>query len=55
MAKIQEELIVFKLSKLVKDTADITNPLANADVVAGLEQVAQELVGNDVIVELIKE
>lgn len=55
MAKIQEELIVFKLSKLVKDTANVAQPLANADIIAGLEQVVQELVGNDVIVELIQE
>lgn len=55
MAKIQEEIIVFKLSKLVKDTASDANPLAGAEVIAGLEQVAQELVGSDVIVEIIQE
>ena len=55
MAKIHEQLIVFKLSKLVKDTTENTSSLASAEVVAGLEQVAQELVGNDVIVEIIQE
>jgi hypothetical protein len=54
MAKIQEELIVIKLSKLRKDS-DNQVALASEDIVAGLEQVAQELVGSDVIVEIIKE
>ena len=53
MAKIHEEIIVIKLSKLVKDTADGAE-IAGADIIAGLEQVAQELVGTDVIVEVIQ-
>lgn len=53
MAKIVEESIVIKLSKLVK-TGDKEGKekMANAEVVAALEQVVQELVGDGVIVEV---
>ena len=54
MAKIQEELIVIKLSKLHKDSQTATSELANSDVVAGLEAVVQELVSSDVIVEVLQ-
>jgi hypothetical protein len=55
MAKIQEELIVIKLSKLHKDSQTQTSNLAGSDVVQGLEAVVQELVGSDVIVEVIQD
>ena len=55
MAKIQEELIVIKLSKLHKDSQTQTANLAGDEVVAGLEAVVQELVGSDVIVEVIQD
>lgn len=55
MAKIQEELIVIKLSKLHKDSEHPNSNLANSDVVSGLEAVVQELVGSDVIVEVIQD
>lgn len=55
MAKIQEELIVIKLSKLHKDSQTQTSNLAGDDVVMGLEAVVQELVGSDVIVEVIQD
>lgn len=55
MAKIQEELIVIKLSKLHKDNETALAGIAGAEIVAGLEQVVQELVGGDVVVEVIKE
>lgn len=51
MAKIYEEVLVIKLSKLVKD-ADQTAAISSDDVVAALEQVAQELVGGDIVVEV---
>lgn len=54
MAKIHEELIVIKLSKLHKDTESI-GALANDETTANLEAVVQQLVGDDVIVEVIKE
>lgn len=55
MAKIQEELIVIKLSKLHKDSQTQTSNLAGSDVVQGLEAVVQELVGSDVIVEVMQD
>ena len=51
MAKIHEEVVVIKLSKLIKGDDQGTS-IANADIVAALEQVAQELVGDAVIVEV---
>jgi hypothetical protein len=55
MAKIQEELIVIKLSKLHKDSQQQTSSLSGDDVISGLEAVVQELVGSDVIVEVIQD
>jgi len=50
MAKIVEEVVVIKLSKLVKDT-DSTKEIATSDIVEALQTVAEELVGAGVIVE----
>ena len=50
MAKIHEEVVVIKLSKLVKDT-DAGSDIATADIVAALQSVADELVGAGVVVE----
>jgi hypothetical protein len=55
MAKIQEQMIVIKLSRLVKDSDDTSAGIANDEVVSSLEAVAQELVGDGVIVETITE
>jgi hypothetical protein len=52
MAKIVEEVVVIKLSKLVKDGANAG--IVTADLQTALEQVAQELVGDSVIVEVEK-
>jgi hypothetical protein len=54
MAKIVEDVIIIKFSKLVKDNNDIQS-LAGQDIQQALEQVAQELVGDSVIVEVVKE
>ena len=51
MAQIYEEAVVIKLSKLTKDN-EVTPMIATEDVVAALEQVAQELVGDAIIVEV---
>lgn len=51
MAKIHEEIIVIKFSKLVRET-DTTGSIASTDLVENLQAVAQELVGNSVIVEI---
>lgn len=53
MAKIQEEVLVIKLSKLVKNDAD-ADSIINEDIINALEQVSQELVGESVIVEVEK-
>jgi hypothetical protein len=53
MAKIYEEVVIIKLSKLVKDDHGTpAESLASADTVAALEQVAQELVDKGVVVEV---
>jgi len=53
MAKIVEDVIVIKFSKIVKDSEEGSS-VATADVQAALEQVAQELVGDSVVVEVVK-
>ena len=55
MAKIQQQLIVIKLSKLVKDTDDTGVDIAGTEITSNLEAVAQELVGENVIVEIVTE
>jgi hypothetical protein len=51
MAKIIEDILVIKLSKIVKDSEE-GNSIASDEVQAALEQVAQELVGAGVVVEI---
>jgi len=53
MAKIISENIVITFSKIVKDSEE-GGSVATADVQAALEQVAQELVGDAVVVEVVK-
>jgi len=54
MAKIVTESIVITFSKIVKDT-EISHPnVAGDEVQMALEQVAQELVGDGVVVEVVK-
>jgi hypothetical protein len=53
MAKMIEEIIVIKLAKLVKDS-DATDTIVSADAQLALEQVAQELAGDGVLVEVEK-
>jgi hypothetical protein len=50
MAKIHEEVVVIKLSKLVRDT-DAGSEIATPDIVAALQSVAEELAGAGVVVE----
>ena len=51
MAKIHEEVVVIKLSKLIRDT-DSGAEIASDDVVAALQSVAEELAGSGVVVEV---
>lgn len=53
MAKIQEEVIVITVSRLVKDN-ETPDALLTEDIALALEQVAQELLGNGVVVEVNK-
>lgn len=53
MAKIVEDVIVIKFSKIVKDDESAEFTIANADIQQALEQVAQELVGKNVVVEVV--
>jgi hypothetical protein len=55
MAQIHEEVIVIKLSKLVKSGTVAASDLAGIateEILSALEQVVQELVGDSVIVEV---
>jgi hypothetical protein len=51
MAKIQEQSVVIKFSKLIKD-GDEGQAVIDSDVVTSLEAVAQELAGQGIIVEV---
>jgi hypothetical protein len=53
MAKIVEDVLVIKFSKIVKDSEGEVASVANLDVQQALEQVAQELVGDSVVVEVV--
>jgi hypothetical protein len=50
MAKIQQETLTLKLSKLVRDS-DSEESILTQDLIEQVEQIVQELVGKDVIVE----
>lgn len=52
MAKIVEDVLIIKFSKIVKDSEAETSGIAGSDVQQALEQVAQELVGDSVVVEV---
>jgi len=53
MAKIVTESIVITFSKIVKDN-DSGTSITSPDIQTALEQVAQELIGNNVVVEVVK-
>lgn len=52
MAKIHEEVVVIKLSKLVRDTDTSEQYMANNELCEALQTVAQELAGAGVVVEV---
>jgi len=54
MAKIVTESVVITFSKIVKDSESDTSGIAGPDIQQALEQVAQELVGVSVVVEVVK-
>lgn len=51
MAKIQEKVLVIKLSKLLRD-ADQESPILDDDTLTQLYAVMQELAGAGVLVEM---
>lgn len=51
MAKIHEEIVIVKFSKLVRET-DSAGSVATLDLVESLQAVAEELAGTGVIVEV---
>lgn len=53
MAKIQEEVIVITVSKLTKNNDNGTE-IVSEDTVAALASVAEELLGDGVVVEVSK-
>jgi hypothetical protein len=53
MAKIQEEVIVITVSKLVKND-NASTEIVSDDTVIALASVAEELLGNGVVVEVNK-
>jgi hypothetical protein len=54
MAKIKEEIIVVKLSRLVRDSGGGDTSLTSDDFASNLETIVQELVGENTIVEVEK-
>lgn len=55
MAKIHEEIIAVKLSKLIKDDTSDDNRIADKDFIPNLEAIIQEMVGSSIVVEIITE
>jgi hypothetical protein len=51
MAKIHEEIVVIKLSKLIKDDA-VPVEIANEEMISALSSVVEELAGEHIIVEV---
>jgi hypothetical protein len=51
MAKIIEEIVVIKLSKLVKDS-DTSTEIVSEDTVTALQAVVEELTGAGIVVEV---
>lgn len=51
MAKLQEDVVTIKISKLIKDSDDLGTSLS-PDLIASLEAVVQELTGAGALVEI---
>lgn len=57
MARIQEEVVIITVSKLHKNTTEATvtdRDIVSEDTIAALASVAEELLGNGVVVEVSK-
>ena len=51
MAKLQEDTLVIKISKLIKDSDEAGTALSE-DLITSLEAVVQELAGANTLVEI---
>ena len=51
MAKLQEEVLVIKVSKMIRDN-ETESEILTADTVVSLEAVVQELAGANTLVEI---
>ncbi len=54
MAKINEDMVVIKVSELLKDD-DKVEPIMNEETLTGLEAIVAELVGAGKLIEIIRE
>jgi len=52
MAKIVEDVLVIKFSKIVRNGDSDPVPALTAETARAIEQVAQELVGDGIVVEV---
>jgi hypothetical protein len=52
MAKIVEDVLVIKFSRIVKNDDSDPEPACTADNAKAIVQVAQELVGESIVVEM---
>ena len=52
MAKIHEEVVVIKLSKLIREKDTEEQYIATNDICDALQSVAEELLGSGVVVEV---
>jgi len=53
MAKVHEQVLILKISKLVKDRDQENDTLVDSEFIANAESVLQELVGDSCIIELV--
>lgn len=51
MAKINESVLVIKISELVPDSAEIT-PILNEEIIEQIKAVMEELAGDKALVEV---
>lgn len=54
MAKIKEEIIIVRLSRLIKNDSDDKENLTDEKFKNNLEDIVQELVGENIIAEIEK-
>lgn len=54
MASIVQETVVITFSKLIKSNDTEKKDIINEEILASLEEVAQQLVDNSIIVEIEK-